>query len=131
MSGLRELLQMRRKEIEHKMVPINTRAAELRTQLAEQDAKLRALTKELNDIERALQAIGKKEKLEATITIKEAILETLRGAPKGMSAADILIAINDRYFDGTIMRTSMSPQLARLKNDDEKIRQMGGKYFLA
>lgn len=113
------------------MEPIHAKAAELRTQLSTQDAKLRAMTKELNEIERALQVIGKKEKLEATITIKEAILRTLAGAPKGMTAADILVHINDRYFEGTIMRTSMSPQIARLKNDDKKIKQIGDRYYLA
>src|SRR5580704_7758016 len=102
MSGLRELLETRRQELQHQMEPVNAKVAELRTQLSAQDAKLRALTKELNEIERALQAIGKKEKLEATITIKEAILRTLAGEPKGMTAADILVHINDRYFEGTI-----------------------------
>jgi chromosome segregation ATPase len=131
MSGLRELLEAKRQEIRRQMEPITAKAAELRTQLAAQDAKLRMLTKELSDLDRALQVIGKKQKLEATITIKEAILETLRGAPKGMTAADILVAINDRHFEGTIMRTSMSPQLYRLKDRDKKIKQIGDKYFLA
>ena len=48
-----------------------------------------------------------------------------------MASPDILAAINDRYFEGTVLRTSMSPQLARLKNNDKKIKQIGDKYFLA
>ena len=64
MSGLREYLEKRRDETRKKMEPVAVAAAELRTQLSAQDAQLRALAKELSDIEKALQALGKKEKLE-------------------------------------------------------------------
>ena len=131
MSGIREYLISCRDEARKKMEPVAATAADLRAQLGAQDAKLRALTKELSDIERALQALGKKEKLETTVTIKDAILQVLASAPDGMTSTEILTAINDRFFEGTLLRTSMSPQLTRLKNDDHKIKSRGDKYFLA
>lgn len=114
------------------MQPLEAETAQLRTQLGAQDSKLRAMAKELSDVEKALQALGKKEQPSETyVSIKDAILQVLEKEPNGMTSAEILAAINDQFFNGTLMRTSMSPQLARLKNDDRKIRQRGERYFLA
>jgi septal ring factor EnvC (AmiA/AmiB activator) len=131
MTAIREYLETRRTKLKSEMQPIEATAAELRAQLSAHDAKLRIMSKELADVEKALQALGKREPSESTVTIKDAILQALAGAPNGMTSAEILAAINDRFFEGTIVRTSMSPQLARLKNDDHKIRQRGDRYFLA
>ena len=114
------------------MQPLEAETAQLRAQLSAQDSKLRTLANELSDVEKALQALGKKEQPSETyISIKDAILRVLAKEPNGMTSAEILAAINDLFFNGTLMRTSMSPQLARLKNDDHKIRQRGERYFLA
>jgi chromosome segregation ATPase len=131
MTDIRAYLESKRSEVRKAMLPLETSTASLRSELSTQDAKLRSLAKELSDIEKALQALGKKEKSESEITIKEAILLVLADMPNGLTAAEILAAINDRHFGGTVVRTSMSPQLARLKNDDHKIRQRGERYFLA
>lgn len=131
MTTVREYLETRRTKLRAEMQPLEATTAELRAQLSTQDAKLRSLAKELNDVEKALQALGKREPSETTVTIKDAILQVLAAEPNGMTSAEILAAINDRFFEGTIVRTSMSPQLARLKNDDHKIRQRGERYFLA
>jgi len=47
-------------------------------------------------------------------TIKEAVLDILKPGPKGMTALEILAEINRRY-GADYPRTSLSPQLSRLK----------------
>jgi hypothetical protein len=48
-------------------------------------------------------------------TIKEAVLEVLRGAPEhGLTANEILNRLQ-KVYDPEIVRTSLSPQLSRLK----------------
>jgi chromosome segregation ATPase len=131
MSRLQEYLEKRRAEIRQEMGPLEASAADLRGKLGAVDTKLRTMTKEINEIEKALQAIAKKDKLQTKITIKEAILQILATAPNGMHATEILTTLNDRFFDTMLRRTSLSPQLTRLKNDDHKIKFRGGKYFLA
>lgn len=131
MSGLRDYLEKQRAENRKQMEPLEAIAAKLRAELGATDNKLRTLAKEASDIEKALQALGRKEKLETTVTIKDAILQVLTDAPNGMSSTEVLAAINDRFFEGTLLRTSMSPQLTRLKNDDHKIKLRGERWFLA
>jgi hypothetical protein len=131
MSGLREYIEKRRDEIRKQMEPLEASTAELRTILHTAEAHLRALAKEATEIERALQAIGKRESRDNEITIKDAILKALAEAPGGLTSSDLLATINDRFFEGTLPRTSMSPQLTRLKNDDHKIKRRGERYFLA
>jgi uncharacterized coiled-coil DUF342 family protein len=62
MSGIREYLERRRDDTRKEMEPLEATAADLRAKLAATDAKLRSFSKEINDIEKALQALGKKEK---------------------------------------------------------------------
>jgi predicted nucleic acid-binding Zn-ribbon protein len=130
MDGIRQLLEMRRSELRKKAEPLETITADLRTKLAKADSELKVLWKHLADVEKALQAISK-ERLEAKISIKDAILRVLEDAPNGATSVEILAALNDRFFDGKLLRTSMSPQLSRLKKDDHKIRSRGDRYFLA
>jgi uncharacterized coiled-coil DUF342 family protein len=132
MSGLREIIEKRRNEVRQLMEPLEATALEQRKNLNATEAKLRALAKEAAEIEKALQAIGQRERREATVTIKEAILQVLGEADAGMTSSEILTAINERFFaEQGIPRTSMSPQLTRLKNDDHKIKRRGERYFLA
>src|ERR1043165_224293 len=122
MNGLREIIEKRRNELRQEKQPLEATAAEQRKVLNATEAKLRLLAKEEAEIEKALQAIGQqRERREAGITIKDAILEVLSEAEGGMTSAEILIAINGRFFsEKAIVRESMSPQLSRLKNDDHK-----------
>lgn len=131
MTSIREYLESRLTKLRADMQPLEASTAELRAQLGAQDAKLRTLQKELRDVEKALQAIGKRRPSSTTITIKEAILEVLSAAPEGMTSAELLADINARFFDGAIERTSMSPQLTRLQNKDHKIKQRGRRWILA
>jgi septal ring factor EnvC (AmiA/AmiB activator) len=130
MGGIRQLLETRRAELLHEMEPLEAQAVDLRTNLAKTDNKLKAMTKEIAEIDKALQAISK-ERLETKVSIKEAILQALADAPSGLDSPQLLASLNDRFFDGKLARTSMSPQLTRLKNDDHKIKYRGDKWFLA
>ena|SRR3984893_7836246 len=57
-----------------------------------------------------------KERRQPRGIIKRAILKTLEEAPDGMDALTILYAINYR-LGSNFARTSLSPQLSRLKED--------------
>lgn len=131
MVGLRDFIEKRRAEIRRQMQPLEATAANLRAQLNTTEAQLGALAKEAAEIDAALQAIGRREKRKTTPTIKEAILRVLTDAPEGMTSSEILTAINDRFFEGTLLRTSMSPQLTRLDRQDKKIKRRGDRYFRA
>ena len=55
-------------------------------------------------------------------SIKEMILEVLGASPRGMKAIDILESINSVYPGANLARTSLSPQLSRLKNDKKIVK---------
>jgi hypothetical protein len=57
-----------------------------------------------------------KERRQPRGAIKRAILKTLENAPDGMDALNIVSTINYRA-GSNFARTSISPQLSRLKND--------------
>jgi hypothetical protein len=78
-----------------------------------------------------LETLDKDASRSAKPTIMQAVLEVLRQHPNGMTALEILEEINNRHFDGTIVRTSLSPQLSRLKDRDHKIILRGTRWFLA
>jgi hypothetical protein len=59
----------------------------------------------------------------------QAVLAVLEHKPNGMTALEILDEINAKYFNGTIVRTSLSPQLSRLKNRYEKIELRGNRWY--
>lgn len=51
-------------------------------------------------------------------TIKEAVIQVLESAPDyGLTANEILQRLQETY-DSTLVRTSLSPQLSRLKGDN-------------
>jgi hypothetical protein len=92
-------------------------------------AELSRWNAELDQIQSALRAIEQTE-VKGNLTIMQAVLEVLKDHPNGMTAMEILAAINTRYFAGSIARTSLSPQLSRLKDRDVKIELKGNKWFL-
>jgi hypothetical protein len=53
----------------------------------------------------------------------------LANRPEGLPSPEILDQINVEYFNHSIARTSFSPQLSRLKQDEEVV-VTDGKYFL-
>lgn len=50
------------------------------------------------------------------LTIKEQVLMVLDRSPKPLPAGDILLRIND-LFNNRLVRTSLSPQLSRLRDE--------------
>ncbi|PWB60812.1 MAG: hypothetical protein C3F17_13920 [Bradyrhizobiaceae bacterium] len=115
------------------MEPQVQRRRELRAALAEVDAQVEGLAKELREIDVALEAITTAASAPParTPTIKEAVLQVLKERGRGLTSNEILDAINDRFFGGDMERTSLSPQLSRLKNEDKKVVLLGTQYFLA
>jgi hypothetical protein len=62
-------------------------------------------------------------------TIKQAVLQVLKHEPAGLTALEILAAINSQFFEHKILRTSLSPQLSRLKDNDRKVTLRGNRWF--
>jgi hypothetical protein len=120
MNKLKDFLSRRRKELAAALAPLMDERAHL-------DAKIHGLRRELTEIDQAAKAIGLEEAKSETrllaehrkappLTIKEAVLAVLREDENGLTALDILAKINRRFGLG-IIRTSLSPQLSRLKRD--------------
>jgi chromosome segregation ATPase len=131
MSEVRDYLEQRLQKLRKERAPLEDAAAKLRRDLAATDSRIKSMLKEEADLERAINALGKRERRKTEVTIKEAILKVLADAPHGLTSAELVAALNDRFFDGKLERTSMSPQLTRLKNQDHKIRSKGERYVLA
>ena len=131
MTDVRDFLEGKLQEARKERAPLEASAIELRRNLAATDARIKLLLKTEADLERALQALGKRERMKTEITIKDAILAVLADAPHGLTSSELVATLNEKYFDGALERTSMSPQLTRLKNKDRKIRSKGDRYVLA
>ncbi len=129
MSNARDLLLNRRSEISGKLTPLISDIARLREVLAAKQGELASWNAELDQIQSALKAIEETE-TKSQLTIKQAVLEVLKDHREGMTALEILATINTRYFGGRIVRSSLSPQLSRLKDNDAKIDLRGNKWFL-
>lgn len=137
-----EFIRARRAEIRERGNPLWERKAELLREISEIDPAINKLTEEWRELEKLASAVGidlDGMQLELEVvsphsqpnlrTIKEAILEVLAGYPEGLSSSEILEQINQQFFEGSILRTSFSPQLSRLKQDDE-VRYSEGRYIL-
>jgi chromosome segregation ATPase len=132
MMDLRLFMTERQKAIREEYEPLLERRKALRAEFDEVTKKLTLLKKELDEIEKAEQAIASTEaptqKIE--LTIKEAVLKVLEDERRGMTAQQILVAINERFFDGSVVRSSLSPQLSRLNHKDKKIKFNGTLWSL-
>ena len=129
MGKLRDLLLDRRSEISGKIAPLASDIARLKESLLQKQSELAAWNAELEQIHSALKAVDETE-TKSQLTIKQAVIEVLKDHLEGMTALEILAEINTRYFGGRIIRSSLSPQLSRLKDDDGKIDLRGNKWFL-
>lgn len=130
MDEVRDYLEAKLQAARKERGPLEDAAAKMRRELGSTDAKIKQLLKTEADLERAIQALGKRQRMKSEITIKDAILLLLADAPQGLTSNELLTALNDRFFR-ELERTSMSPQLTRLKNKDRKIRSKGDRYVLA
>jgi hypothetical protein len=59
-------------------------------------------------------------------TIKECVIQLLEEAcPHGLTALEILDRLNRRWWRGQLKRTSLSPQITRLKKDKKVVSEHG------
>jgi hypothetical protein len=129
MSKLRDILLEEREELLKVYRPLEAELKAVRFELYEKQQKLALMAAEIEKINLALKAVEEADK-RPQITIMEAVLEVLQDRPEGMTALEILAEINTRYFGGRVVRSSLSPQLTRLKDRDHKIHLEGNKWFL-
>lgn len=130
MSKIRNFLLDQKSEVSRNIIPLTTEIARLREMLSKKQAELARWNEELDQIHSALAAMDKSDARSNQITIMEAVLEALKDYPNGMTALEILAEINTRYFGGRIVRSSLSPQLSRLKDRHKKIELRGNRWFL-
>src|SRR5271163_1995052 len=129
MSTTREMLLARRAELIGRFPAMSEKFQEFRKSLIDMEAQFDTLRKELEAIDEALKKLDEPEATAGHITIMQAVLEVLNHKPNGMTALEILDEINATYFNGTILRTSLSPQLSRLKDRDKKIELRGNRWY--
>lgn len=109
--------------------PLQQRQAELQAELNAITRNLNSIQADLSEIQRAAQAIGlpnspkPEPAIEVTrktkLTIKQAVREILSMNEPGLSSGDILELINEKFFENKMERTSLSPQLSRLRKDGD------------
>ena len=103
-------------------------ATTLRDFIAQREAEIRdlqkALKQELRDLQLAKSAIESPASPAtaggSTPTIKEMAREVLSAQPNGLNSSGILDGIR-KAFGRDIERTSLSPQLSRMKDDKEVV----------
>ena len=89
------------------------------TEIREQQRALKTELRELQLAKAALEGQAETATLGSpSMTIKEMAREVLSGQPNGLNSAGILDGIR-KLFNREIERTSLSPQLSRLKEDGE------------
>lgn len=132
MTEFRQLMLARQKQLREEYEPLVEQRKALKTELDDVTQKLLRIKRELDEIERAERAIAgqEPEPQNTELTIKEAVLKVLETEKRGMTAMQILAAINERFFDGKIARTSLSPQLSRLNHADNKLKYDGTLWSL-
>ncbi|KAB0679531.1 hypothetical protein [Aureimonas leprariae] len=128
---LADFLTKRRREIENEASILNAQLDKLdeeRRQLSSA-AKASGLAHiflarndQASEEEAVVNAAKRSGKVASVRTIKEAAVEILEGHPEGLTALEILDAINDR-FGFEYPRTSLSPQLSRLRGENRLVRE--------
>lgn len=126
---IRHLLETKRREVEAALGELVKTRNELWDDFVKLDGKIDQVRSQLEKIDLALNAIDDRASKKGP-TIMQAVIEVLKSKPDGMTAQEILAEINENYFDGTVARTSLSPQLSRLKDRDKKIELKGTRWFL-
>jgi hypothetical protein len=130
MTTTRDLLLRQKAQLEAQLPELEATQFECRQAWAVSVANVSRAKLELRKIELALQTVEAEEARTAKPKIMDAVLESLSHHPEGMTALEILADINARHFEGEIVRTSLSPQLSRLKDRDHKITLRGNRWFL-
>lgn len=129
-NGLREILVQEMEQAEAKIARLTAETDERRRRWEQSANELEAARREAKQVQFLLGKLDEAVAQSAEPTIKDAVLEVLKHKPEGMTALEILDEINKRYFAGKYARTSLSPQLSRLKNDDKKVTLRGNRWHL-
>lgn len=95
------------------------------SELDEFEAELLRQLEEVRRFRASLQSEIKEKEQSATkakrrTTIKQEVLEILAKHPEGITALEILDEMKAHYRPH-LLRETLSPQLSRLKNDDNKV----------
>jgi hypothetical protein len=130
MSGIREILLRQKEATDAKIKALAETMEVCRKAWMESVSALEAAQMEAKKIALVLKTLDEEAAKSAQPTIMQAVLEVLRHKPNGMTALEILDEINARYFGGGIARTSLSPQLSRLKDRDKKITLRDNRWYL-
>jgi hypothetical protein len=130
MSELSDLLKHQKEQLQAKAQEFAAITEERRRAYVEALKQSEATAEELKRVEIVLKKLEEVTAKSTPPKIMQAVLEVLKLKPEGMTALEILAEINSRYFDGKIMRTSLSPQLSRLKDRDKKITLRGNRWYL-
>lgn len=126
MTQLKNFIMDRIRKLEDSLGPMLDEQSKLAARIAAAQA-------ELSDLTNAAKAIGIVKGLPtparvitrrtpAKVTIKDAALLVLAEFPEGLLALDLVAKINER-FDLKLVRSSLSPQLTRLKSDGKLINE--------
>ena len=125
MTQLRDFLDIREvelidaeQELDEDQAELDRRRAEIRRERAEIAAARAALPRKPTG---ASVAPDRTSANGVQMTIKEMVVDVLGVLPRGAEALEILRLVNERFNAGLI-RTSLSPQLSRLKADGVLIR---------
>ncbi|ABA03416.1 hypothetical protein Nwi_0148 [Nitrobacter winogradskyi Nb-255] len=120
METLREFITRRHKELDELEAPLRQQLAAIADEREElRRAALAAGPPPMRPANTVTQQADEGRRSRRTIpekTIKDAVVEVLRAKGSGMTALEILAAINLK-FGTEYPRTSLSPQLSRLKAD--------------
>jgi hypothetical protein len=129
MGTAREILEARKAALSAELEPLNAKRDEFFHGMIAVSEKIGQVEKELTEIEIALKSLADSQSKSQRIPIMQAILEVLKDKPQGMTAREILVELNARYFDGELARHSLSPQLSRLKDRDKKIEYRNERWI--
>ena len=129
-AAQKAVIDLELNEIDAEMASLYARMASLHEDLSRLDkaeAAIKGLS--LTTLKTAKPAKVKRETpTKSNLTIKEMVLIILKDYPDGLIALDILSKINS-HFDKTFIRTSLSPQLSRLKQSGD-INKFGKHWLL-
>jgi len=131
MTELMAFMSQRKKELMEQLPPLAERRKLMLAELEGITETLTRMVEEIEQINGAEQAIAGVEPPSKTeLTIKQAVMKVLENEKRALNAQQILALINERYFDGKVVRSSLSPQLSRLNHDDKKIKYDGTLWSL-
>lgn len=142
-STVRDFLVARRAEIDAETGPLVARERELLQSLNDARSQLDRLFAERSEVVKAASALGlefppavtREPSAEVALVSQERLslqamaLKVIEEAPEGLSARDVLSRLN-RRFNVSFPRTSLSPQLSRLKRA-KRVVLRGGLWTAA